>query len=220
MVVLDQYGRARRRLTRQCLGEQRVVALVGQPVLLEHRPEGRLGGRGVQKMQDEPERTVGDRVVRPLEHDPVHIEHAHRGTAGVVASEIEPAVRGQPGGPPVGFAQRRAHPHQPAATGGIPGGISAAGRGILAHHRVQTADQPTTATTRDQGPVIVRAERHRPTVGRDEHAGRPDSRGTRRFVNPRSTAHIRRLGHASKIFSDPARPDHAAANNVIVHHMI
>ncbi len=144
VVVLDQYGRAGCRLTRQRLGEHRVVTFVGQPVLLERRPERRLKCRCIQKMQDEPECTVGDRVVGPLEHDPVHIEHAHRGAAGVMAGEIEPSLRGQAGGPPVGFGQRRADPHQPTATGGTPG------RGIVARDRMQATDQPATAATRGQ----------------------------------------------------------------------
>ncbi len=210
VVVLDQDGRARRRLPGQRLGEHRVVDLVRLPVALEGRAEGGLGRRRVEQVQDEPQRTVGDRVVRPVEDDPVHVEHVDGRAAGVMAGKIQTAVRRRPGGPPVRLADRRAHPDQPTtgpvAPTGRAGPVSPAGRagpvslvrpaeptgrpGVIAGDRVQAADQPTAATAHDERPVVTRRERHRAAIGRDKHPGGPSSgHGTRRFIDRPGMTH-------------------------------
>ncbi len=189
MVVLDQHGGAGCGLPCQCIGEHRVVALVGLPIPLERGAEGRLRRRRVEKVQDEPQRTVGNRVVRPFEHDPVHVEHADGRAAGIVTGQVKAAVRRRPGGAPVGFAQRRTHPDQPATGGDTIGGTT---RGLPRDH-VQTADQPATTAAHRQRPVIVRGEGDRPTIGRDKHTGRPCGHRTDKVVAPLDMTHRRRL---------------------------
>ena len=153
VVVLHHDARCRRRLLGERDGEGFVVRHVRRPLATEAGVEvGRQRGV-VQQVMNEPQRRVGDSVVRALERQRVDLEHPDGEPLGVMPGGVEPTVRRLARGLPVVVRHRGADPQ----------------RCRVADGRGQPGHQAAAAALRCQGSVFARLERHRAAIARDEH---------------------------------------------------